>query len=156
MSTPAPIVVAVGAIVTRGEQVLLIQRGQPPGQGSWSIPGGRVELGETLEAALRREMREECNLEVKVGELAIVLNRIERGAHDDPASHYLILDFWVRPVDPASLEQPIRATSDAAAAGWFTLEELRRLPTTARLADYLDEVFRRRAIGLASCLVVAD
>jgi ADP-ribose pyrophosphatase YjhB (NUDIX family) len=152
---PTPrIVVAVGAIVTQGEHILLIQRGHPPGDGLWSIPGGRVELGETLAEAVRREIHEECGLDVVVGDVAIVLDRIGRGSDGAVRSHYLILDFWATPANP--LVAPIQASSDARAAGWFTLPELGQLQTTTNLAAYLEEALRRRAAGIPGCLVVGD
>ncbi|HEY8885741.1 MAG TPA: NUDIX hydrolase [Chloroflexota bacterium] len=146
--------VAVGAIVTDGDRILLIERGHPPSQGRWSIPGGRVELGETLPQALRREIQEECGIDIDVGEPAIILDRITR--HPDGAvhSHYLILDFWATPKVP--LTAPILASSDASAAGWFTLAEIRQLPTTNQLVEYLEEALRRQRERIPGCLVVGD
>jgi 8-oxo-dGTP diphosphatase len=151
----APIVVAVGAIVTDDERILLIERGHPPSQGSWSIPGGRVELGETLPAALRREILEECGLDVDIGDLAIALTRITRDPEGSVRSHYLIFDFWAT---PASGEDGpvIHASSDASDAGWFTLDQMRELPTTPNLIDYLAEALRRRRERVPGCLVVGD
>jgi ADP-ribose pyrophosphatase YjhB (NUDIX family) len=154
--SPAPrIVVAVGAIVVDGEGILLIQRGHPPAEGRWSIPGGRVETGETLPQAVRREIQEECGLDVAVGDIAIVLDRISRDPIGRVQSHYLILDFWAT---PATGRAPpiVRASSDAADAGWFTLDEARQLATTTNLVDYLEEALRRRAAGIPGCLVVGD
>jgi 8-oxo-dGTP diphosphatase len=151
VSSPGRIVVGVGAIVTRGDRILLVRRGHPPMQGAWSIPGGRVESGETLTEAVRRELREECGLAVAVGDVAIILDRISRGPDGRVAAHYLIIDFWAS-VDVAEA----RAASDATEVGWFTLEEIRRLPTTANLARYLEEALRARAQGPSGCLVVSE
>lgn len=152
---PVPrIVVAVGAIVVDGERILLIQRGHPPGEGLWSIPGGRVELGETLPEALRREIQEECGLEIAVGDIAIMLDRITRDADGAVRSHYLILDFWATPTSTPA--PTVRPSDDARDAGWYTLDEIRRLPTTNKLADYLEEALRRRAERVPGCLVVGD
>ncbi len=148
------ITVAVGAIITDGDRILLIERGHPPSRGLWSIPGGRVELGETLPQALRREIQEECGLEIAVGEPAIILDRVSRDPEGNVRSHYHILDFWATPVSP--LPAQVHASSDASAAGWFTLAEARQLPTTTNLADYLEEAFRRRREGIPGCLVVGD
>jgi 8-oxo-dGTP diphosphatase len=153
---PAPsIVVAVGAIVVDGERILLIQRGHPPAEGRWSIPGGRVEVGETLPQALRREIQEECGLDVAVGDVAIILDRITRDANGSVRSHYLILDFWATPV-AGPVPTIVHASSDAADAGWFTLDEIRQLATTTNLVAYLAEAHKRRAAGLPGCLVVGD
>lgn len=152
-SSPSPerIVVGVGAIITRGDRVLLARRGHPPAEGAWSIPGGRVEIGETLPAALRREIQEECCLEVTVGDVAILLDRISRRPDGTLASHYLIVDFWT-----TAASDHARAASDATAVGWFTLDEIRQLPTTTNLANYLDQALRRRAAGAPGCLIVNE
>jgi 8-oxo-dGTP diphosphatase len=149
------IVLAVGAIVTDDERILLVQRGHPPSQGSWSIPGGRVELGETLPQALRREILEECGLEIAVGDPAIALTRITRNTDGSVRSHYVIFDFWAT---PASGPAPtvLRASSDASDIGWFTLDQTRRLPTTSNLVEYLAEALRRRKERIPGCLVVGD
>lgn len=148
---PSRIVVGVGAIITSGDRVLLARRGHPPAEGAWSIPGGRVELGETLPEALRREIQEECCLDVTVHDVAIVLDRITRRPDGALVSHYLIVDFWA-----TAANERARASSDAAAVGWFTLDEIRRLPTTTNLASYLEEALRRRAAGTPGCLIVND
>jgi ADP-ribose pyrophosphatase YjhB (NUDIX family) len=150
-----PIVVAVGAIVTDGERILLIQRGHPPAEGRWSIPGGRVEPGETLSQAVCREIQEECGLDVAVGDVAIILDRISRDPNGGVRSHYLILDFWAYPTSGRAPPN-VRASSDAADAGWFTLDEARQLATTTNLVDYLEQALRRRAAGIPGCLVVGD
>jgi ADP-ribose pyrophosphatase YjhB (NUDIX family) len=145
----------VGAIVADGERLLLIKRGHAPSAGLWSIPGGRVEPGETLQQAVRREIQEECGLDVAVGDIAIILDRISRHSDGSIRSHYLILDFWATPADgraPAT----IQASSDAADASWFTLDEARALATTTNLVDYLEEALRRRSLAIPGCLVVGD
>jgi len=149
------IIVAVGAIVVDGERVLLIQRGHPPAEGRWSIPGGRVEPGETLPQAVRREIQEECGLDVAVGDVAIILDRISHDPNRGVRSHYLILDFWATPTS-GHASPIVRASSDAADAGWFSLDEARQLATTTNLVDYLAEALRRHAAGLPGCLVVGD
>lgn len=124
--------VAVGAVVLDGEgRVLLIQRGQMPAQGRWTIPGGRVEFGETLEQALRRELHAETGLAGRLGPLCEVFEYID--AH----YHYVILDYLV--TEPAG---ELRAGEDAADARYFTLAEIEALPTTAGLLAVL-----RRAIA---------
>jgi ADP-ribose pyrophosphatase YjhB (NUDIX family) len=75
---PKKPLVGVGATVFRNDQVLLIRRGNPPLYGDWSLPGGRVKKGEDLKKALRREIREECSIDIEVGDLITEFEYIER------------------------------------------------------------------------------
>ena len=84
--------VGVGAVVLDGERVLLARRGQAPGQGKWSIPGGLVHLGERLEDALVREIEEESGLRVRVLGLCGVIDRVVR-EQDAIRYHYVIIDY---------------------------------------------------------------
>ena len=77
---PAVPRVGVGAVVLDGPRVLLVRRGKPPLAGKWSLPGGLVELGETTREAVRREIAEECGLQITVGDVAGVLDRVIREA----------------------------------------------------------------------------
>jgi 8-oxo-dGTP diphosphatase len=85
--------VGVGGVVVLGERVVLIRRGTEPLKGQWSIPGGRLEWGETLVEGVRRELREETGLEVRVGELIEAFERIFRDEDGRPRYHFVILDF---------------------------------------------------------------
>lgn len=127
--------VAVGAVlVDRGGRVLLIQRGQAPNQGKWTLPGGRVEWGESLEEALARELRAETGLTARLGPLAEMLEYI------DERFHYVILDYLM--TDP---EGVLQAGEDAVGARFFTLAEAAELPTTPELMDMLGRVLVDRA-----------
>lgn len=112
MSEPfGPPRVAVGAVVLRDDgAVLLVRRGRPPSEGRWSLPGGRVEPGERLEAAVRRELREETGLSVRVGRLVELVEILEA------PHHYVVADYACEPEDPAA--EP-GAGDDASAAAWF-------------------------------------
>ena len=90
---PAQPVVGVGAVVFKGAEVLLVRRGQEPALGSWSLPGGLVELGETLEAAIVRELAEETGLAVSILGVAAVLERVFGDATGQIAYHYVLVDF---------------------------------------------------------------
>jgi len=120
-------VVGVGAIIfDRDGRVLLIERGKPPAEGQWSVPGGKLELQETLAQAVAREVREETGLVVEVGALACV---IERLATD---YHFVILDYHAHVIGGA-----LAAGSDARAARFVDPDELATLPLTDGLLDVL-------------------
>jgi ADP-ribose pyrophosphatase YjhB (NUDIX family) len=120
-------VVGVGAIVFDAEgRVLLVERGKPPGAGLWSVPGGKLELRETLAQAVAREVLEETGLIVEVGTLACVLERMA----DD--YHFVILDYFARVIGGK-----LAAASDARAAQFVAPDQLRSLPLTEGLADVL-------------------
>ncbi|MBW2146299.1 MAG: NUDIX hydrolase [Deltaproteobacteria bacterium] len=85
--------VGVGAVIIGGERVILIRRGKEPGYGRWSIPGGAVKLGESLREALTREVREETGLEVTVGLMIEVLDRIVKDNGGRVAYHYVLIDY---------------------------------------------------------------
>jgi ADP-ribose pyrophosphatase YjhB (NUDIX family) len=110
----------VGAVVVHADGcVLLIRRGQPPRAGEWSLPGGLVKLGEPLGDAVRREVREECSVDVRVGPLAGVFQAIERDAAGQVRFHYIVLDYLAYHVDGV-----LRPSSDAADAAWVEPEQL--------------------------------
>jgi ADP-ribose pyrophosphatase YjhB (NUDIX family) len=97
MEFPERPIVGVGAVVVHEGRALIVKRAHEPRRGEWSLPGGRVELGETLVEATRRELREETGLEVAVGELIEVFDRIHR-LDDRVRYHFVIVDFlcsWV-------------------------------------------------------------
>ena len=124
---PAP-TVAVGAFVfDRDGRVLLVERGQPPGEGLWTVPGGRLEPGETLAQAVAREVREETGLVVEVGTLSCVVERIS----DD--HHFVILDYLARVIGGT-----LAAASDVRAAKFVDRDELARLPLTDGLMPLLE------------------
>jgi 8-oxo-dGTP diphosphatase len=129
---PEAPVVGVGAVVVDGDRVVLIRRGHPPRAGEWSLPGGRVELGETLVEALRRELREEVGLEVEVGPIVETFDRIHRDATGAVRYHFVIVDFLCRPAGGV-----LCAGDDACDARWATLEEGARLGVNEHAAAVL-------------------
>ena len=133
--------VGVGAVVLDGPRVLLAQRGRPPGQGKWSIPGGLVHLGERIEEALVREVEEESGLRVRVLGLCGVIDRVVREG-DAVRYHYVILDYVAE-----SLGGTLRAASDAADVRWVNVTDLGQYDTTDGLADM---VKRARAVQQAA------
>jgi 8-oxo-dGTP diphosphatase len=111
--------VGVGAVVVQEGQVLLVRRGHEPLRGAWSLPGGVVEAGETLQAALVREILEETGLEVQVGPIVEVLDRITRDADGRVEYHFVLIDYLCHVVGGT-----LRAGSDAAAAEFADAEAL--------------------------------
>ncbi len=114
--------VGVGAVVWRGDHVLLIVRGKAPRAGQWSLPGGAQKLGETIEEAARREVREETGLELERVELITVVDLIERDDARRVRYHYTLVDVSAE----AAPGEPL-AGSDASETRWFAVDELRAL-----------------------------
>jgi 8-oxo-dGTP diphosphatase len=112
-------IVGVGAIIIDQGRVLLVKRGSPPLLGEWSLPGGVVELGETLRAAAQREALEETGLIVKAGEVLEVLDRIIPGKDSAPQYHYVLIDFLC-----VVKGGELRAGGDAADVAWAGETEL--------------------------------
>lgn len=114
-------IVGVGAVIIHQQRVLLIKRGSPPLLGEWSLPGGVVELGETLRTAAEREALEEAGLIVKAREVLEVLDRIIPGKDGAPQYHYVLIDFLCS-VHGGELH----AGGDAADVSWARENELAR------------------------------
>ena len=122
-------IVAVGAVVLDRDCVLLVQRGQEPLKGQWSLPGGAVEIGETLESALVREVRGETSLDVVVGEVIEVLDSIRRDSEGRAEYHYIIIDYVCRvPVGTSTAAAP---GTDAADVRWVPLDQLEQYRVSA-------------------------
>jgi 8-oxo-dGTP diphosphatase len=115
----APLVGVAAAVFDVTGRVLLVQRGRPPRAGSWGLPGGRLEVGETLVAGVQRELREECGVEIAVGAVAGVFEPITRDAAGRVEYHYVVVDFWARWVSGEA-----QAQDDAAAIAWVALDAL--------------------------------
>jgi mutator protein MutT len=121
--------VCVGAIAVDNDRLLLIRRGHGPGAGEWSVPGGRVERGETLAEAVVRELLEETGLEGVCDDLVGWVERVT------PEHHFVILDFRVTILDP---REPT-AGADAAEAAWVNLTDVADLRLVEGLAEFLHE-----------------
>lgn len=116
---PEQPIVGVGGIIFRGESVLLIKRGREPARGQWSIPGGVVDLGETLQAAVVRETLEETRVQVEPLVLVKVLDRIFRDKEGRVTYHYVLVDFLCR-----YKGGEVRPGSDALDARFVPVSEL--------------------------------
>ncbi|MEM3793921.1 MAG: NUDIX hydrolase [Candidatus Bathyarchaeia archaeon] len=114
---------AVGAVIIHQGKVLLVKRGQDPSRGYWSIPGGVIELGEKAREAVKREVKEECGIEIEVGPVLEVVDSIYWDAEGRLRFHYVIVDFLAYPK-----EFNIRPSSDVEETRWFSLEELEETP----------------------------
>ena len=116
---PKKPVVGVGAIILDGDQILLEKRKNSPGKGKWSIPGGLVELGENVEDAVVREVKEETGLEVYEPRLVDVVDYISLGERGGVMYHYVIIDYLV-----TSKGGKPKAASDAADLKWVPFNEV--------------------------------
>ena len=128
--------VAVGSVAVVDGRLLLVRRGRGPAAGEWSVPGGRVEAGETLHEAVVRETAEETGLEVVVSGFLGWVERIHEGAGGEPGHHFVILDFAVDVLDPD--REPV-AGDDAAEVAWVALEDLSELRLVGGLLDFLED-----------------
>lgn len=134
--------VAVGAVVIHQGKVLLVLRNKAPAKDMWAIPGGSVDLGETLQAAAEREVLEETGLLIKAGQVIYTFDAIHRDEAGRIKYHYVILDVQAELLDPA---QPLVPADDVRAAAWFSQADLARLPesvsptTLALLKDVLKD-----------------
>jgi len=130
--------VGVGAIIVDRDRVVLVKRGHAPLQGEWSIPGGVLEVGETLRQAAVREVLEETGLRVEVDELLGVYDRILRDSDERTRYHYVLIDFLCRRIDG----EPLGA-GDAAEARWFTRDELAGLSLAPDTEDVIKLGFEK-------------
>ena len=128
---PTRPIVGVGTVVLDGDMVLMVQRGKPPRQGSWSLPGGAQELGETVHEAARREVREETGLEIEIFGLIDVVDSVRPDADDKIEYHYTLIDMAGHAVGGT-----LMAGGDAQDCRWFTRPEIDAMdiwPETKRI-----------------------
>jgi len=131
--------VGVGAIVIEKERVLLVRRGIPPSLGLWAIPGGSVEIGETLKEAAEREILEETGVRIEADRPVYSFDFIERDEDGEIRFHYVIVDLMARYAGGE-----VRAADDAADAKWLTWKEIECLPVSPNTLRVL------RAVGFGS------
>ena len=124
--------VGVGAVIAEGRRVVLIKRGHAPAMGEWLIPGGTMEVGETVREAVVREVREETGLIVEAKDLLGVFDRVLRDPSGRVQFHYVLIDFFCIPTGGH-----LKASGDAAEARWFTAKEVGELSLPEDTAEII-------------------
>jgi ADP-ribose pyrophosphatase YjhB (NUDIX family) len=130
----------VGLYVVKDGKVLLVRRGNEPGRGKWSLPGGRIRFGERSEEAALREMREETGLEVRLRRVVDVVDVFWQSERGELLEHFVIVDF-----EAEVIGGELRPADDALDARWFSPEELKGLEMTESTRRFLEEHFLGRA-----------
>jgi len=128
---PKQPIVSVGAVLIHEGKILLVKRGVEPGRGMWSIPGGAVELGERVEDALIREVREECGLEVEINRILDVVDNIVLNSRNSVQFHYTILNFLVQLKGGT-----LKPADDVANARWVPLDEAENYDLTPSFRSF--------------------
>jgi 8-oxo-dGTP diphosphatase len=139
---PQQPIASAHAIVIRDERVLLVQRAAEPSKGQWSVPGGVIELGETIAEAVRREVHEECGIEIEPGQVINVADRVFRDKDGRIRYHYVVIYLLARYVSGEA-----RASSDAAAVRWVTREELHGLDMVPVAHQTVQRAFVLAGVG---------
>jgi mutator protein MutT len=142
---PEQPVTGVGAIIVCDGKILLEKRKSEPGRGKWSIPGGLVELGESVECAVVREVREETGLEVENPELIDVVDNIIADDNGEIKYHFIILDYFVKLKGGT-----LNAADDAEELRWVSLPEAEKYDLTKTLREFLKRN-RKKLERLNSC-----
>lgn len=135
---PETPLVGVGAIIIEEDRVALVKRGHPPLQGRWSIPGGVLEIGETLRKAAVREALEETGLTVEPGELLGVFERVVPDAEGRMKYHYVLIDFLCR-----KISGELQAGDDAEEVRWFRRNELGMLGLSKETEEVILKGFEK-------------
>lgn len=131
--------VGVGALIYDRDRVLMAERGGEPLKGWWSIPGGLVEAGESLDAAVRREIREETGLEVKPLGVLKIFERIIPDAQGAAEYHYVLIDYVCRITGGT-----LRAGDDVSRTEWVRRRDLKNLRITEGTLAVIEKGFRER------------
>jgi mutator protein MutT len=127
--------VGVGAIVLDGNKVLMVKRGNDPGKGKWSFPGGLVNLGEEVREAVKREVKEETGLSIKTGDIAGVIDVVLKDNDGRVQYHYVIIAFFA-----TRKSGEISPKSDAEDVKWIHLQDLNSLNVTKTAINLLKQL----------------
>lgn len=132
-------VLGIGALIFERGRILLVERGKEPLKGYWSLPGGVLEIGETLEQGIIREVREETGLEVEPLKMLEIFERIIRDSQGAPEYHYVLIDYICRVTGGT-----LRAADDASRAAWVTQRLLPTYQITTGTLPVIEKGFRER------------
>ena len=130
----------MGAIIFRGDRVLLVERGKSPLKGYWSLPGGVLETGERLEEGVRREVLEETGLVVEPLRVVEIFERIMRDADGAAEYHYVLIDYLCRITGGA-----VKAGDDVSRVAWVPHRALPQYEITEGTLPVIEKAFRERA-----------
>jgi ADP-ribose pyrophosphatase YjhB (NUDIX family) len=131
--------VGVGALIFQRDRILMAQRGKEPLKGWWSLPGGALELGELLADGIRREVREETGLEIRLLGVLEIFERIMRDAGGIPEYHYVLIDYICRVTGGE-----LRPGDDVCAVEWVRRQDLPKLQITEGTLGVIEKGFRER------------
>jgi ADP-ribose pyrophosphatase YjhB (NUDIX family) len=134
----APMVGTAVVVLDDEGRVLLVQRGKPPRVGAWGIPGGLLDLGERLVDGARREVREECGVEIELRDLIAAFEPMYYDEEGRLEYHYVVLDYWGTLAGGTA-----RPGDDAAAVAWATMDELPNYNLRAETTSVVTEAYRR-------------
>ena len=129
---PKQPIIGVGAVIIKDGKILLEKRKNEPGKGKWSIPGGLVELGESIEETVIREVREETGLEVEEPEHIDVVDNVVRDENGEVKYHFVIIDYFVKLKGGT-----MKAMSDAEELRWVTFDEVEKYDLTITFREFL-------------------
>ncbi len=136
---PARPLIGIGAVILDGDRVLLAQRGKEPLKGWWSLPGGLLEIGESLENGIRREVLEETGLEVRPAGVVEIVERILRDSSGATEYHYVLVDYFC-----VITGGEAKAASDVSAVEWVRRRDLGNYRLTEGALAVIEKAFRNR------------
>jgi len=134
----APLVGVAAAVFNRDGEVLLVQRGRPPRQGSWGLPGGLLDLGERLAHGARREVREECGVDIEVVDIVATFEPVMLDEAGRVEYHYVVIDFWARYLSGEATPQ-----DDVDAVAWVAMGVLDQFDLLPESRDVVELAYRQ-------------